>query len=52
MGKETRKNGETEKAKEKKNKMAKKQKGLLALAVILAALLLAFGLYFGQLLSC
>ncbi|MFS8961873.1 hypothetical protein NYF20_01385 [Lactobacillus delbrueckii] len=28
--------------------MAKKQKGLLALAVILAALLLAFGLYFGN----
>lgn len=45
FGKETRKNGETE---EKKNKMAKKQKGLLALAVILAALLLAFGLYFGN----
>ncbi|WP_236164714.1 hypothetical protein [Lactobacillus delbrueckii] len=28
--------------------MAKKQKGLLALAGILAALLLAFGLYFGN----
>lgn len=36
------------KSKRKKNKMAKKQKGLLALAVILAALLLAFGLYFGN----
>ena len=32
----------------KKNKMPKKKKGLLALAGILAALLLAFGLYFGN----
>ena len=36
------------KSKRKNNNLAKKQKGLLALAVILAALLLAFGLYFGN----
>lgn len=34
--------------KKQKNKMSKKQKGLLALAGGLAALLLAFGLYFGN----
>ena len=39
---------EKKKKQKKKNKMSKKKKGLLALAGILAALLLAFGLYFGN----
>lgn len=48
MEKKQEKTEKQKKQKKQKNKMAKKQKGLLALAVILAALLLAFGLYFGN----
>ena len=39
---------EKKKKQKKQNKMSKQKKGLLALAGILAALLLAFGLYFGN----
>lgn len=48
MEKKQEKTEKQKKQKKEKNKMSKKQKGLLALAGILAALLLAFGLYFGN----
>lgn len=48
MEKKQEKTEKQKRQKKQKNKMAKKQKVLLALAVILAALLLAFGLYFGN----
>lgn len=48
MEKKQEKTEKQKKQKKQKNKISKKQKGLLALAGILAALLLAFGLYFGN----
>ena len=48
MEKKQEKTEKQKKQKKEKNKISKKQKGLLALAGILAALLLAFGLYFGN----
>ena len=48
MEKKQEKTEKPKKQKKEKNKISKKQKGLLALAGILAALLLAFGLYFGN----
>lgn len=48
MEKKQEKTEKQKKQKKEKNKMSKKQKGLLALAGILAALLLAFVFYFGN----